>query len=253
MPEPGSLFFWLIMLLVLVGSSVSASAGFGFAIVLVGALQFFMQSVELVGVIITLGCVGAGLRVIETRKITSWRQSLYFIIPAFFGIPLGVAVLKHLDPVLMKRYMNLALLAGAFMLAFATRSSYQLRFIDKKKEKVIESLVGFVSGVLGGSCTLSGPPIVMWGVLKGWKKIEMHAVWARFFLSITIFAILNLNISGIYTQPVLIISLFLIPAVFVGFRFGTWTRDRISEERFHLYVLSFLFLSGVTGFALSFT
>ena len=45
MPEPGSLFFWLIMLLVLIGSSVSASAGFGFSIVLVGVLHFFMQPV----------------------------------------------------------------------------------------------------------------------------------------------------------------------------------------------------------------
>ena len=168
---------------------MSASAGFGFAIVLVGVLQFFMQPVELVGVITSLGCVGAGLRVIETRKTKSWRKSLYFIIPAFFGIPLGVAVLKYLDPVLMKRYMNLALLAGVFMLAFATRSPYQLRPKDKQKGKIVEPLIGFISGILGGSCTLSGPPIVMWGVLKGWKKIEMHAVWARFFLSIAIFAI----------------------------------------------------------------
>ncbi len=115
MPEIGSPLFWLIMFLVMVGSFVSASAGFGFAIVLVAALQFFMPPVELVGLIIVLGSVGATLRVIETRKITSWRRSLHFVIPAFFGVPLGVAVLKYLDPLLMKRYLNLALLAGVLM------------------------------------------------------------------------------------------------------------------------------------------
>jgi len=49
MPEFGSSFFWLIMFLIMVGSFVSASAGFGFAILLVAALQFFIPTVELVG------------------------------------------------------------------------------------------------------------------------------------------------------------------------------------------------------------
>jgi hypothetical protein len=68
MPELGFPFFWLIMFLIMAGSSVSASAGFGFGIILVGALQFFMPTVELVGVITTLGCVWAGLRVKKPGK-----------------------------------------------------------------------------------------------------------------------------------------------------------------------------------------
>ena len=141
----GGPHFWLIMSIVVAGSFVSASAGFGFGIVLVGALQFFMQPVELVGVIITLGCVGVGLRVIETRKIPGWKRSLRFIIPAFFGIPLGVAVLKYLDPALMKRYLNLVLLAGVFMLAYSTNRVYQFRGMENQKGKAIEPIIGFIS------------------------------------------------------------------------------------------------------------
>ncbi|MFH1933408.1 MAG: sulfite exporter TauE/SafE family protein [Pseudomonadota bacterium] len=162
-------------------------------------------------------------------------------------------ILKYLDPFLMKRYLNLALLAGVCMLAYSMNGSRQLRLEDKQKGRILEPLVGFVSGFLGGSCTLSGPPIVMWGVLKGWKKIEMHAVWARFFFAIAIFSLINLSINGMYSSPTIVVSLLLIPAVFAGFRIGTWVRDRITEKRFRLYVLAFLFQSGITGFALSFT
>ncbi|MBL7224917.1 MAG: sulfite exporter TauE/SafE family protein [Desulfobacteraceae bacterium] len=252
MPELGSPLFWLIIFLVLVGSFVSASAGFGFAIVLVAALQFFMEPVELVGVITTLGCMGTSLRIIETRRIQVWKRSLHFIIPALFGIPIGVAILKYLDPVLMKRYLNLVLLAGVFMLGYSTNTFHQLKSREKEKGEVIEPLVGFISGILGGSCTLSGPPIVMWGVIRGWKKIEMHAIWARFFFSIGLFSLLNLNLAGLYNRPVIFTSFCLIPAVFVGFGFGIWVRNKITEKRFKIYVLSFLFLSGVTGFLISF-
>ncbi len=62
MPVLGSPHFWLIMFIVVVGGFISASAGSGFAIVLVAALQFFMEPVELIGVITTLGCVGTSLR-----------------------------------------------------------------------------------------------------------------------------------------------------------------------------------------------
>jgi len=252
MPELGSSLLWLIMSLVVVGSFVSASAGFGFGIVLVGALQFFMQPVELVGVINTLACVGVSLRVIETRKIPGWKRSLRFIIPAFFGIPVGVAILKYLDPVLMKRYLNLALLAGVFMLACTTNRVHQFRGTQNQKGKAIEPIIGFISGILGGSCTLAGPPMVMWGVIRGWKKMDMHAVLARFFFSIGLFSLLNLKIAGLYNRPVILTSLVLIPAVFVGFGFGIWIRNRITEKRFKFYVLSFLFLSGITGFLISF-
>ncbi len=136
---------------------------------------------------------------------------------------------------------------------YSINSRQQLRFKAKQTGRVIEHLVGLLSGILGGSCTLSGPPIVMWCVLKGWKKIEMHAVWARFFFSIALFSLLNLSINGMYNRVTVIFSLFLIPAVFLGFKTGTWIRDRFTEKRLRLYVLTFLFLSGLTGFALSFT
>jgi uncharacterized membrane protein YfcA len=99
---------------------------------------------------------------------------------------------------------------------------------------------------------LPGPPVVIWGVLKGWKKIEMHAIWARFFLALTIFSLFNLTLRGMYTRHTVINSLLTVPVVAVGFVFGTWTRNRITEERFRLYVFAFLFLSGLAGFAMSF-
>jgi uncharacterized membrane protein YfcA len=80
----------------------------------------------------------------------------------------------------------------------------------------------------------------------------MHALWARFFFSIAIFSLLSLYLGGIYDRSVFLSSLFLFPSVFVGFRLGTWIRDKITEDRFRLYVLSFLFLSGLAGFAISF-
>lgn len=252
MYEFGSPFFWLVMFLIMAGSFVYASAGFGFAIMLVGALQFFMPPVELVGIIIILGSVGATLRVIETRKIGKWKQSLRFIVPALFSVPLGVALLKYLDPLLMKRYLNLALLAGAIMLAYSMTGHGTSRFKGTQDGSPIEPLVGFISGFLGGFCTLSGPPIVIWGVLRGWKKIEMHALWARFFFSVAVFSLVNLGLQEMYKRRTITLSLLMIPAVFAGFKIGTWVRDRITEKRFRHYVLAFLFLSGLTGLAMSF-
>jgi len=252
MLQLGSPLFWLIMGLSLVGSFVAASAGFGFGIILVGALQFFMQPVELVSLIMILICVSSTLRVIETRKIAHRGRAVRFIIFALLGVPLGVALLKYLNPVLMKRYMNLALLAGIFMLAYSMKGPRPLRIENRQMVKILEAFVGFVSGFLSGSCSLPGPPIVMWGVLNGWGKIEMHAALARFFFAIVVFSLINLSINGVYSRSTISVSLALIPAVFAGFKMGTWVRDRITEMKFRLYVLAFLSLSGLTGFFMSF-
>lgn len=248
----GSPLFWLMMFSVVVSSSVSSSAGFGFGILLVAMFQFFMEPVEFVGVITILGCVGSLLRITETRKIGLWKRSLYFIIPGLFGVPLGVALLKYLAPLLMKRYINLVLLASVSLLYYNLKNPFITRFINPSKRKLSAPLIGFISGVLGGSSTLSGPPIVIWGMLQGWNKMEMHAIWARFFFSIALFSLFTLGFNGLYKESTIVLSLYLIPAIFLGFKIGTWIRDKLAEERFRHYVLSFLFLSGLVGLALSF-
>ena len=242
------------MLLTLGGSIAVASAGFGFVIVLVGTLQFFMSTAELVGVVTTLNCVLMFLRVIETRKIGNWSLTTHLIIPSFFSIPLGVAVLKYLDPLLMRRFLNLVILVGAFTMAYSLYSNHRLllKLRADRKRKINTHIAGFMSGFMIGSCSMGASPLVIWGILEDLRKIEMHAVWARFFFSAFLFSFINLNLNGLYNSPTVLLSFFLIPAVLVGFRIGIWIRNRISEERFRFFVLVFLSLSGLAGFAVSF-
>ena len=243
--------FLIVMSVSMVGSIIGASIGFGFAIILVAFFQFFMEPVDLVCIIIILTVALTLMRVIETWRIRHWRRSLRLIIPGLLGVPIGVAILKYLDPVLMKRSLNLALLMCMLMIAYGRYSHHSLH-VHGRKGELIEVLAGFVGGILGGSCSLSGPPVVLLGVLQGWKKMEMHAVWARFFLSNTLFSFLTLSINGLYNRSTILISFFSIPAVYLGFIIGTWIRNMIVEERFSLYVFFFLVLSGIAGFVATF-
>ena len=105
-----------------------------------------------------------------TRRLTLSR---------IFGIPVGLVLLKALPESLIKDIVGIVLIAfGLYNLM-----GLQLPTIRRVWPAY---LLGFVSGTLQGAYNSGGPPIVVYGELRGWSPERFRATLQSVFLKSTV-------------------------------------------------------------------
>lgn len=247
MPDLLSLQFGLLVLATFLASVISTSVGFGFGIILVSVLQFFVPPVQIVGLGIIIGLVSSLLRVLETRRIRTDGMSLRVTLSGVVGVPLGVGLLRFADPLFLKRYFSVAILAATVLLMMSWRSRHMARR-DGGTARAVQISAGALGGFMCGSSNLGGPAVVLCSLIQQWDKMATHAVFSRYFLATALASAVGLMLCGLYDGTTVLTGLGLVPVVWGGFAIGTRLRDRISELRFRQYLMVFLGILAVAGF-----
>ncbi len=246
MPDPWSMQFGLVILATLVASAVSTSVGFGFGIILVSFLQFFVDPVQIVGLGIIISIVNYLLRVMETRRIETQGVALRVALSGVVGVPMGVMLLYYADPLFLKRYFSIAILTSALLLILFWRS----RLVTLRtggSRSIVQIFSGVLGGFMCGSSNLGGPPVVICGLIQHWEKMVTHVVFARYFLATTLASAIGLMLCGLYDQTTILTGLGLTPVVWVGFYIGAKLRNRIPEQQFRQYLMVLLTVLAVVS------
>jgi uncharacterized protein len=246
MPDLWSLQFGLVILATFAASAVSTSVGFGFGIILVSFLQFFVDPVQIVGLGIIVNIASNLFRVMETRKIRAVGVGLRVTVSGLAGVPIGVALLWFADPLFLKRYFSIAILVSALLLILLWRSQLMTRRGGGFR-RTGQVLAGALGGFMCGSANLGGPPVVFCGLVQHWEKMTTHAVFARYFLATTVASAIGLMLCGLFDRTTVLTGLGLIPVVWAGFLVGTTLRAWIPEQRFRQYLMVLLTVLAVVG------
>jgi uncharacterized membrane protein YfcA len=105
--------------------------------------------------------------------------------------------------------------------------------------------VGLLSGILGGSTSLNGPPVILYFASLRPDKDVFRANMAAYFTAVNTTAVFMFLFSGLLTGRVLVMVLaFLLPLI-AGTFTGIWLARQISEQRFRHAVLILLGLIGI--------
>lgn len=246
MPDLWSSQFGFVILATFVASVASTSVGFGFGIILLSFLQFFVDPVQIVGLGIIVSIASYLMRVMETRKIRTDGVGLRVTISGLLGVPIGVALLRYADPLFLKRYFGIAILASALLLILLWRTRFMTRRGGGNR-RTVQVLAGILGGFMCGSANLGGPPVVFCGLVQHWEKMTTHAVFARYFLATASASALGLMLFGLYEQATALTGLGLTPVVWLGFFIGAKLRDRIPEQQFRQYLMVLLTVLAVVS------
>ena len=165
------------------------------------------------------------------------------LVGGLIGAPLGVWLLQYADPKLFRMGM------GVFLLGY---SSFML-FTPALKPvtgagRVADGGIGFVGGVMGGMCGLSGAVPTAWCMLRGWSKDVSRAVYQPFNVAIQAMAMATLLAGGVLTREFGVYVLIALPAMALGVWLGLRLYHRISETQFRRMVLWLLLISGASLF-----
>lgn len=245
----GPSFLMLLAAGAAAGGFINGLAGFGTALFALGFWLQIMTPVEAVAIAVVMSVLSGlqGVWIVRHSMLENPRRLARFLLPAIFGIPLGVALLTVLDA------RSLKIFIGAFLLLYG--GFFTLRRSLPKFERpapVIEGVIGFFGGILGGAASLSGSLPTMYLSMRPWTKSETRAVLQPFNVTVLALTTGAFALQGAYDAQALLRIMVALPVTMVFAQVGIMVFKRLSDGQFRRLLIAMMFLSGLVLLAREF-
>jgi uncharacterized membrane protein YfcA len=223
-----------------IGAVASGGAGFAFALTASAIWLHVLDPLHATLLIVASSALMQFGTVWPLRHHLNGRRLLPFIIGGLIGIPFGVTMLAHTDPSRLKMAL------GAFLAVFGLYALAAPRLpVVGRGGRPLDSVVGFIGGVLGGLGGYSGVLPTIWTQLRGWPKFEARAVYQPFIIVVQLVTLAMVGFVALdRTGVVLLIA--VLPALLAGGVVGWQLYGRLDERRFRQFLAVLLVLSGLT-------
>ena len=136
---------------------------------------------------------------------------------------------------------------GVFILSYSLYDLCRPRLAHLEDERWVY-LAGFISGIIGGACNANGPPIVIYGTMRGWSPERFRATLQGFFLPAGLLILVGHASSGLWTREVFRLFLWCLPGVFLGVLLGSLVAKRVKQGHFRVIIHSVLIASALMLF-----
>jgi len=223
-----------------------AVTGFGFALVMTPLLAVAWDVKSAVVTSVLLSTLALLPLLVGARAHVPLSRAFVLVLGSFAGIPLGVVILQGLDSDALQALVAGTVIVAALLLYLRPTAAGGA---DSGSRQLA---TGFVSGIVGGSTSMGGPPIVLYLIGREPDVAAFRATLLAFFLPGSVLQIALLAGVGRITGDVLLLAGVALPAVVAGLAAGVWLRGRVRPERFHALVVAVLIVTsaGVLASAL---
>ena len=217
---------------------IRSAFGFGDALVAMPLLAMIL-GLKTATPLVALLASTIGLTILARNWRSVQIQSAWRLIcSTLAGIPLGLVLLKG-------AYENLLqILLAVILIGFSLFSLSRPKLLPLRGENAA-FFFGFAAGILGGAYNTNGPPVVIYGTLKGWSPTSFRATLQGYFLPSSLFILAGHGSAGLWTGEVLCLYLYALPLVFVSIFLGGWINRRFSPQRFSQWVYRLLIALGL--------
>ncbi len=224
------------------GGFINGLAGFGTALFTLGFFLQIMPPAQAVAIVLIMSVVTGvqGLWTVRYAMMEKPKRLARFLVPALFGIPVGVAALSFLDPKIIK------LVIAAILILYGGFFSFR-RSLPKleRPTPIIDSVVGFAAGILGGVASLSGALPTMWCSMRPWTKSEARAVFQPFNVVVLSLTAILFAFKGIYTHDTLLLVAASMPITIVFAQVGIIVFKRLEDDQFRRLLIALMLISGL--------
>jgi uncharacterized membrane protein YfcA len=227
-----------VVAMLILSAFVRAVLGFGNALIampllaLIVSVQVATPLVALVNATTSVVILVQSWRSIDVKA--SWR----LILSSLIGIPLGLFFLKTAHQSLVEVAL------GVLLIAFGLYELFVSTLPNLRGEKLAFPF-GLIAGVLGGAYNTSGPPIVIYGTLRGWLPESFRATLQCYFLITGLLILAGHGLAGLWTPTVLWIFALSLPGIVLATYLGSKLNKLIARDLFNRFVYVFLILMGV--------
>lgn len=243
-----------VMLVVALGAAVAGFvqglSGFAFGMV---AMSFWAWVLEpqLAAVLSVFGSLtGQIIAAFTVRREFHWKSLLPFIAGGLVGIPMGVAVMPHMNMDWFKFGLGLLLVLWCPTMLLSAHLP-RLALGGGLLARATDTVAGLIGGAMGGLGGFSGTVPTLWCTLRGFERHVQRTVIQNFNLSVLAVTMASYLATGMVKPAMWQWFAVVLPAVLVPVIFGTRVYKGVSDARFRQIVLSLLICSGIAMLAAS--
>jgi uncharacterized membrane protein YfcA len=227
----------LIGSIIFMASFVNGLCGFGFALVSVPFMMLFLPPKTVIPLITIISVALDATILLEARRHVEWRKVVSLMAPGIVGMLIGVWLLTYLGIGSLKLYIRV------IILVFTLASMLGLRR-DFENKRAATVFTGFLAGLLGGSSSIPGPPIVLFFQNQRMAKETFRANLIAFLLSLYVVTIPMYVVNGLITWELIMASIIFVPLLLLRAVVGIRFSHRIDEASFKKVVLVLVTLAG---------
>ena len=242
--------FTQTLLLVMFGGAVAGFvqgiSGFAFALIVLALWSWALDPV-LIGPLAVFGAlVGQAMAFPRFRHIIKFRVVVPYVAGGIAGVPIGVMLLRHLDP------MTFKLCIGLFLVTWCPLMMRPGKLPRIERGGVLaEAAVGLIGGVMGGLGGVSGPAPTLWTTLRHFDRDRQRAILVGFNLSMQSLTMITYIVAGAIPARAWPLLAPLALTVVIPTLLGVRVYHHISDRIFRQVVLGLLTLSGVILLAIT--
>ena len=236
----------LVLAILFFATFIRSAFGFGEALVAVPLLALIMPVNVAAPVAVLVSITVAAVIIAQDWRNIHFRSAWWLVVSTLFGTPLGLLLLTAAAERVVKG------LLAAVIILFSAYSLIQRKRIELKNDRYAW-IFGFIAGILGGAYGMNGPPLVIYGTLRGWTPQQFRATLQGYFLPASLMVIGGYWLTGLWVWPVSRYYLLALPAVIVAIFLGRVANRRMGRRAFIRLVHAGLIVIGLTLLVQSFS
>ena len=229
-----------VIFIVFIASIIRGFNGFGFSAICISGFSFILPAIEIVPIILALEVVISIFMVPYIWNKIDWRFVFKILLGIIIGSPIGLYLLKYLNP--QTTHLSVCLLVILFSILLMKGFSNQ-----KINNNYGKFFTGIISGALNGLTTLGGMPVALFLLITSIQPAVIRGSLAALFFLTDIYAFVLSFFSGIVDMTTIyrVIPLIIILplGVFIGDKFFVKSK----EETYRKVVFYFLIIISIIG------
>jgi uncharacterized membrane protein YfcA len=233
----------IIIFAILAGGLIKGTLGFGMPMVALPIIAFVIPATTAMIILCAPILLTNFLQIKFKQGVSSYRFLPMFV-SLVIGLIVGARLILEINLNTITQIIAVSIIFAALINCFG----FKIQNPNKNREKIITSIIGFGSGILGGLSTFYGPPMLAYLVASDLPKEKfVRTVSTMYFIgSFPLYG--SLIYYGFATKEDIIMSIFLILPAFISQQIGTRIRDKINQKQFRICILVTLIILGISLF-----
>jgi uncharacterized membrane protein YfcA len=222
-----------IVAILFVATLIRSAFGFGEALISVPLLALIIPVSVAAPVAALVSITVAAVVVAQDHAEIHARSAVRLVVATLFGVPLGLWMLTAVAEPVVKGILAVVIIAfSGYSLASAFIRSRPLALADDRHAWMF----GLGAGVLGGAYGMNGPPLVVYGTMRGWTPTQFRATLQGYFLPASIAVMIGYWAAGLWSADVTRYYLLSLPGIALAIVVGRAINRRLEARVFLLCV-----------------
>lgn len=226
-----------IAIIIFFTTTIRMAFGFGDALLAMPLLAIIIGTKTSAPVVAVFSIIISIVIIIRSQSSLFIKGFWNLFIFIILGIPIGIVYLKGTDEIIVK------IVLGIVLILFGLIKLFNAKLLELKDDR-FAFIFGLCSGILGGAYNTNGPPIIIYGSMRGWDPDRFRLLLQGFFLPTNILIIIGHIFAGLWTKDAIDLFIFTLPSLILGLVLGEILRKRIVAEKFTNYLYILLILLG---------